>query len=82
MSPAQTRKYWFPAKRYGWGWGPPVTWQGWVVTGGWLLAVLAGAVYLNRRGPLPVAMFVVAMIALLMLICSATGEPPRWRNKP
>ncbi len=25
------RKYWFPAKRYGWGWGFPSTWQGWVV---------------------------------------------------
>jgi hypothetical protein len=20
--------YWFPAKRYGWGWGMPLTWQG------------------------------------------------------
>lgn len=25
------KKIWFPAKRYGWGWGLPVTWQGWVV---------------------------------------------------
>jgi hypothetical protein len=24
-------RYWFPAKRYGWGWGLPVTWQGWLV---------------------------------------------------
>jgi hypothetical protein len=24
-------RYWFPAKRYGWGWGLPVTWQGWAV---------------------------------------------------
>ncbi len=23
--------YWFPAKRYGWGWGAPSAWQGWVV---------------------------------------------------
>ena len=27
-------KYWFPAKRYGWGWGPPNNWQGWVVLAG------------------------------------------------
>jgi hypothetical protein len=27
----QDPEYWFPAKRYGWGWGIPVTWQGWVV---------------------------------------------------
>jgi hypothetical protein len=25
------KKYWFPAKRYGWGWGLPSCWQGWVV---------------------------------------------------
>ncbi|MGF6701877.1 hypothetical protein OKW38_006554 [Paraburkholderia sp. MM5496-R1] len=26
MSPS--REYWFPAKRYGWGWGLPLRWQG------------------------------------------------------
>jgi hypothetical protein len=31
------RKYWFPAKRYGWGWGIPSSWQGWLI-----LAVFAG----------------------------------------
>jgi hypothetical protein len=30
-------RYWFPAKHYGWGWGPPRTWQGWLV-----LATLLG----------------------------------------
>jgi len=25
------RKIWFPAKRYGWGWGFPICWQVWVV---------------------------------------------------
>ena len=30
--------YWFPAKRYGWGWGLPSVWQGWVVMG--IFAVL------------------------------------------
>ncbi|MGF6899052.1 hypothetical protein P3T22_000294 [Paraburkholderia sp. GAS348] len=29
MSPEH--KYWFPAKRYGWGWGFPSRWQGWAV---------------------------------------------------
>jgi hypothetical protein len=28
--------YWFPAKSYGWGWGPPTCWQRWAV----LVAVL------------------------------------------
>ena len=25
-------KYWFKAKRYGWGTGLPLTWQGWLFT--------------------------------------------------
>jgi hypothetical protein len=24
-------RYWFPAKTYGWGWGLPSTWEGWLV---------------------------------------------------
>ena len=38
-------KYWFAAKRYGWGWGLPLCWQGWVVMGVWL-AVLVPLVIL------------------------------------
>jgi hypothetical protein len=33
--------YWFPAGRYGWGWGLPVRWQGWLV-----LAAFAGCSWL------------------------------------
>ena len=29
-------RYWFPAKRYGWGWGLPAVWQGWVVLVGFI----------------------------------------------
>ena len=25
------QQYWFPTKRYGWGWGVPRMWQGWAV---------------------------------------------------
>ena len=35
-------KYWFPAKCYGWGWGPPSTWQGWIVLAGYLLLMIPG----------------------------------------
>jgi hypothetical protein len=31
--PSPKTHYWFPAKRYGWGCGPPSTRQGWVVLG-------------------------------------------------
>jgi hypothetical protein len=45
MSEASSEKgknrYWFPAKRYGWGWGPPQTWQGWAVVIVWFAAIAA-----------------------------------------
>jgi hypothetical protein len=25
---SEEKKYWFRTKRYGWGWGLPITWQG------------------------------------------------------
>lgn len=36
-----SNEYWFPAKRYGWGWGLPSRWQGWAVLV--IYAVLLGA---------------------------------------
>ncbi len=40
-------KYWFPAKRYGWGWGIPNTWQGWLVLA--VFAALHRAPQLRRE---------------------------------
>jgi hypothetical protein len=35
--------YWFPAKRYGWGWGPPNSWHGWSVLAGFVALIALGA---------------------------------------
>jgi uncharacterized membrane protein YhaH (DUF805 family) len=72
-------RYWFPAKRYGWGWGPPITWQGWVVLVAWMAAILAATRFLMPRHPGILAGLLLAMIAILLLICYAKGEPPAWR---
>lgn len=74
-----TSPYWFPAKRRGWGWGPPRTWQAWVVIVSWLIAVAAAA-----RGLLPIhrgafGIVVLLLVVLLLSICRAKGEPPAWR---
>lgn len=36
-------EYGFPAKRYGWGWGLPVAWQGWLVIALYALLAIVGA---------------------------------------
>jgi hypothetical protein len=77
---APVRRYRFPAKTYGWGWGSPAPWQGWTVMGGYIALMLLGAVLLNPQRHL--AAFVActaAFSALLLMICWRTGEAPRWR---
>jgi len=72
-------KYWFPAKRYGWGWGPPSAWQGWVVLVAYLALVLGGIPLIQAtKGTLVYIAYVLALTVALVTVCWFTGEPPRW----
>ena len=72
--------YWFPAKRYGWGWGFPTVWQGWFVVAAFVCLVLGGAVgLLPSYGPVVFAVYSVLLCLMLVAICWLKGEPPRWR---
>ena len=76
----EQRNYWFPAKRYGWGWGFPATWQGWMVIAVYALLAAAGAIVIvpaDRPGAFVAYMLLLS--ALLTLVCWLKGEPPRWR---
>lgn len=76
MATCPRPRQWFTAKSFGWGWGLPLTWEGWVITVAFLLVVIAGALVLPRRGSLAVtAIAAVGLLATLL----AKGEPPRWR---
>ncbi|MEM6333145.1 MAG: hypothetical protein AAF823_07375 [Planctomycetota bacterium] len=76
-----TPRYWFPKKKPGWGygWGPPSTWEGWVVLLGYFVLSLGGAaVYLW----VPVLSATAGFLAwttglsiVLLIILSRTGEP-------
>ena len=73
-------RYWFPAKRYGWGWGFPTTWKGWAVMGVYVALVALGAFYVSASTrPALFAAYVIALSALLVAVCWIKGEPPRWR---
>lgn len=77
---APNKKYWFPAKRYGWGWGPPSAWQGWVVVG--LFAVATALVIIlvpPQREPVRFLVGVMACTFGMLGVCWLKGEPPRWR---
>jgi len=73
---------WFPAKRYGYGWGLPGKWQGWAVMIGFLAALILGAVLLIRIHIILYLAWVVVVSGALTAICYAKGETPGWRDGP
>ena len=80
MSKGSRQTYWFPAKRYGWGWGPPTTWQGWVVLLVYFALVLGGIPLIHAsRGSVAYVAYVLVLTAGLIAICWSKGERPRWR---
>ena len=74
------KTYWFRAKTYGWGWGLPLTWQGWVVLGvATALLCAAPIVFPPATHPVLFQVSIWSVILLLVAICWIKGEPPRWR---
>jgi hypothetical protein len=72
--------YWFPAKRYGWGWGFPITWQGWLVFAAFFVLILLGVLlFPPHKMPVLYIVYIVVLSAILVVICWLKGEPPRWR---
>lgn len=76
----EQEKYWFPAKRYGYGWGFPTAWQGVVVMLAYCAAIVTGVLLLPpTREPLLFVGYVAVQSALLWFVCWMKGEPAKWR---
>jgi hypothetical protein len=79
-SPNSPDPKWFPAKRYGWGWGPPRCWQGWAVLGSYVALLAVGvAVTLPSHHVVFFVAYEIFLTALLITIAWWKGDPPRWR---
>jgi len=78
-------EYWFKPKRYGYG-ATPVTWQGWAVTLGTALAMLAVSLYLRLTvkslwALVALLIFDAAAIAALVVVSyRKTDGGWRWRR--
>jgi uncharacterized membrane protein YhaH (DUF805 family) len=74
------RTFWFPARRYGWGWGPPTSWQGWAALVVYLaLVALDFALFPPRSEWAAFLGYLLVVTALLIMVCWLKGERPRWR---
>lgn len=74
-------RHWFAAKRYGFGWSYPVTWQGWLVVAVYFVLLVGGIAFLRARpGVFPVGAWVAIVTFALIVIVIAKGERPlKWR---
>ncbi|HZF44191.1 MAG TPA: hypothetical protein VEZ48_12370 [Sphingomonadaceae bacterium] len=71
---------WFAPKRYGYGSGWPIQWQGWAVLGAYLAVVAAAAVILAPLHLIAFGAILSTATAVLIAICAAkTRGGWRWR---
>lgn len=70
---------WFAPKRYGWGAGPPTSWQGWVVTIAFVALGIGAGLFFAERPIVVVATIVPATIVLLVITAKTTRGGWRWR---
>lgn len=73
------KKIWFPAKKYGWGWGPPCAWQGWVVLAAYVAIVSVLSFMLMPAHLLWWYLSIAGASIVLTAIGWLKGEKPRWR---
>lgn len=71
---------WFAPKRYGYGSGLPIRWQGWVVTLLYMGIVIGAALLVAERSPWAFGSIVVTATAVMLMIAARTTRGGwRWR---
>jgi hypothetical protein len=70
---------WFEPKRYGYGAGRPIAWQGWAVTIAYVI-LIGGALAFLPGKPLVFAAIIIPATVLLILVSALTTRGGwRWR---
>ena len=70
---------WFAPKRYGYGAGLPISWQGWAVTLGFMAVAVVAVVLLGDRPVAVAAILIPAALALMLITARTTRGGWRWR---
>jgi hypothetical protein len=75
-----SKEIWFKNKTYGWGW-TPCTWQGWSVTGVFVVVLTVVPVMVSKSYGTNSVQFWLSLLGLVagfFGICFWKGEKPRW----
>lgn len=71
---------WFAPKRYGYGAGMPISWQGWVLTVGFILVmILLGALVAPEQPLVFLALLIPVIILFTTIAAKTTKGGWRWR---
>ena len=70
---------WFAPKRYGYGSGLPISWQGWAIMLGFLAIVLPAAFCFATRPLVLFAILIPVTVALTVITSRTTRGGWRWR---
>ena len=73
------RSAWFAAKRYGYGAGFPIAWQGWAILAGYLAIVAGVGLFFKDRPAFTFAILLPLTIMLVIVAARTTRGGWRWR---
>ena len=69
---------WFAPKRYGYGAGLPIAWQGWAVIAAYVAILLVAMRFVPSRPIVILAVIVPATVTLLVIAARTTRGGWRW----
>lgn len=69
---------WFAPKRFGFGAGLPIAWQGWVLIATWAAVVFVTMALLAPRHP-TLAFIMVVILSIPMLVITARHTRGGWK---
>jgi hypothetical protein len=70
---------WFAPKRYGYGTGLPISWQGWAVMISFVVLVIGIGLLFKDRPAALIAAIIPPTVALIIICARTTRGGWRWR---
>ena len=70
---------WFAPKRYGYGAGPPISWQGCALTIGFVAIAIALAIMFHDQPIKLIALMAPILVAFVVICARTTRGGWRWR---